>query len=300
MRREFLPNTSNSRQLYYSGVDRRYHLFGATEGWLEVAQLVNGKKDLETRFYDTNGDGYFDTWEVFLGDNPVPVRTTRVLDPKASLVHLDRESLAADYNHRILPQAIADDQQLIVVMQEFVSSTLAHQYEERADIETSSEARRYLLDIARELYFLRVRDALYVKDSEGVYPRRAEIMHAWDIREERLPVREVFWHSLQSLWHLHTLAHSSYTFLNNYTVGDSVEFWRLAGQIQTFVDDYGKGDFVAAAKDLDGVDRRILVAGKGTRLLHWLTWSAAVLCACLLFLLVSRSRKLRAPRKFGE
>lgn len=106
MRREYSPNPSTSRRLYYSGVDKRYHLFGATESWLEVGHIVNNQKDLEIRAYDSNHDGYFDTWEVFRGDNPLPARTTRVLDQEVTQVPLEREFLDVDYNKRILPRPL--------------------------------------------------------------------------------------------------------------------------------------------------------------------------------------------------
>jgi hypothetical protein len=296
MRREYLPHSSTSRQLYYSGVDRRYHLLGATQGWLEVGQLIDGKKDLEIRFYDSAGTGYFDTWEVFLGDNPVPVRTTRVLDARVRPATLDRESLAADYNQRILPPAIADDDQLITAMKQFVAYPLAHQYEEKAAAAKSAEAKRYLLDVARELYFLKLRDALYIRNSEGFYPHRTEIFHPWNIRDERLPMRTIFWNSLRSFRHFGALAHSSYGFLRGYTIGDSLEFQKLATQIQLFGDDYGKGDFAAAAKDLNAMDPHILRPDKGTMVLRWSAWSAELLFgACLAFFLISRFRRSKAP-----
>jgi hypothetical protein len=289
MRREYSPHPSDSRQLYYSGVDKRYHLFGATEGWLEVGRVVNDKKDLEIRMYDSNGDGYFDTWEVFRGDNPVPVRTTRVLNQKVKLVLLDRAFLAADYNQRVLPQAIADDQRLLKAMEQFVSSPLAHQYEEEAAVAPSNESKRYLLDVARELDFLKLRDALYARGSSGFYPKREALIYPWDMHQEKVPMRGVFWHSLQSFWHIQTLVRNGYGFLAGYTPGDSSEFWRLADQTEKFVDDYGNGDFDTATEDLGGLDHRVLVSDNGTLVLHWAGVSGTLLLvACLLFFLLSR------------
>jgi hypothetical protein len=300
MRREYLPHSSTSRRLYYSGVDRRYHLLGATQGWLEVGHLINGQKDLEIRSYDSAATGYFDTWEVFLGDNPVPVRTTRILDAKVQPVTLDRESLAADYNQRILPLAIADDQQLITAMKQFVAYSLAHQYEEKAAAAKSAEAERYLFDVARELYFLKLRDALYIRNSEGFYPRRSKMMHPWNLRDDKLPMRTIFWNSLRSLGHFGTLAHSGYGFLRGYTIGDSLEFQGLATHIQLFVDDYGKGDFAAAANDLRAMDPRILRPDKGTLVLRWLAWSAELLLSvCIVVFLVSRIKRPKASAKLG-
>lgn len=296
MRREYSPRPSDLRQLYYSGVDKRYHLVGATEGWLEVGRVVNDKKDLEIRLYDSNGDGYFDTWQVFVGDDPVPARTTRVLDPKVKLVSLDRDLLASDYNQQILPQAIADDQELLEAMKQFVASSLAHQYEEKAAGATSNESKRYLLDVARELYFLKLRDALYARNSSGFYPKHGTLMHTWDMDQDKLPMRDVFWNSLQSFWHLQMLVRTGGGFLTGYTLGDSTEFWRLAGQIQKFVDDYGNGNFAAATQDLGGLDHHVLVLDNGTLVLYWAGVSGTLLLGtCLLFFLVLRRRRKEVP-----
>src|SRR5262249_9559500 len=55
MRREYSPDAAVERKLYYSGADRRYHLLGAREGWMEVGHLVNNTKDLEFRYFDSDG-----------------------------------------------------------------------------------------------------------------------------------------------------------------------------------------------------------------------------------------------------
>ena len=47
--------------MYYSEADRRYHLTGASEGWMEVGYLVNKQKDLEFRWFDKDGDGRKDS-----------------------------------------------------------------------------------------------------------------------------------------------------------------------------------------------------------------------------------------------
>jgi hypothetical protein len=291
MRREYSPHPSTARRLYYSGVDKRYHFFGAVESWLEVGHLVNNKKDLEIRAYDSNGDGYLDTWEVFCGDNPVPVRTTRVLNQKITPVPLDREFLVADYNTRVLPQAIADDEQLISAMKGFVSLPLARRYEEEAARATSSEAKRYSLDIARELYFLKLRDALYARDSTALYPGRPEAMTDFGGLGEpiRLPVRSVFLLSLRSFWHVRGLLHATCSLLKEYTYGDTAEFWHSASQTRVFVDDYGNGDFAAATRDLHDIDPRALVPDPLRLVPYWTVVGGAVMFGvCVLYVIFRR------------
>lgn len=116
MRREYSAKPSNERRLYYSEVDKRYHLAGASEGWMEAGHLVNDQKDLEFRYFDSDGDGYLDTTEVFQGSNAVPARVSRVKDERARAVALNRELLQREYNQTVLPQAIAEDAQLIAVL----------------------------------------------------------------------------------------------------------------------------------------------------------------------------------------
>jgi hypothetical protein len=229
MRREFLGAPTKGRQLYYSGVDKRYHLRGASEMWIEVGHLVNDKKDLEIRAYDTNHDGFFDTWEVFRSGQATPVRVTRVLDPQARLVPLDRKSMMNEYNGKILPSAISEDQRLIAEMKRFVSSLLAAKYEDAAAQSQMLERRRYCLDIARELYFLKTRDKLYARNAAGDYP------------------------SLQRSAPQTALGAGPVD--NRYTIKDTLAYWKLAGQIQQFVDAYGSGHYDEARADLDAIGR---------------------------------------------
>jgi hypothetical protein len=177
-------------------------------------------------------------------------------------------------------------------MKQFVTSSSAHQYEEMAAIATSNESKRYLLDVAREIYFLKLRDALYTRDSSGFYPKRGILMRAWDMHQENLPMRVVFENSLESFWHIQTIMRTGYGFLTGYTPGDSTEFWRLASQVQNFVDDYGNGNFAAATKDLGDIDHRVLVPASGILVLYWARVSSALLVgACFLFVLISRCRR---------
>ena len=82
VRREFRPTPSEKRELYYSPVDRRIHLKGATEGWLQVGRLIGDEVHGEIRTFDTNDDGYFDRWEHYSAESSMPVRITSVPDAK--------------------------------------------------------------------------------------------------------------------------------------------------------------------------------------------------------------------------
>jgi len=207
MRREYSAKPSKERQLYYSDVDKRYHLLGASEAWLEVGHLVSNEKDLEFRYFDSDGDGYLDTTKVFAGTNPVPVRSSYVKNVRARPVTLTREAMQADYNTHVLPSAIKQNQQLVATLKEIVKIPLAAAYESAAAKADSAERQRYCLDIARELYFLGARDAFYTRNAAGPYPR------------------------------LLTAGPTS----SGYTLGDTLSYWKNAKLIDKFVESYGSG-----------------------------------------------------------
>jgi hypothetical protein len=222
MRREYSPEAASERTLYYSDVDKRYHLRGAREGWLEVGHLVNETKDLEFRYFDSDGDGYLDTTQVFEGTNPVPVRVSRVRDVRAHPVTLKREAMQNEYNHRILPAAIHDDEVLIGVLKKLVQPPLAGAYETEAGKAESSERKRFCLDVAREFYFLRARDLFYTRNASNPY-----LTHP--------PAKN-----------------GSRTFTTGstdggYTLGDTIAYWKIARLIESFAASYDNGEISAAA-----------------------------------------------------
>jgi hypothetical protein len=209
-------------------VDKRYHLLGASEGWLEVGHLVNQKKDLEFRYFDSDGDGYLDTTKVFEGANPAPVRTSHVTDVRARPVMLTREALQTDYNTRVLPSAIKQDQQLIAVLKETVNVPLAAAYEAEAANANSAERQRYCLDVARELYFLKARDAFYSRNAAEPYPMLNPAKGGTRILTAG-PVS------------------------GGFTLGDTLSYWKNAKAIERFVESYGSGrleDTIEAAGEL--------------------------------------------------
>ena len=231
MRREYSPVPAAERKLYYSAVDRRYHLFNAKEGWLEVGHLVNDKKDLEFRYRDANNDGYLDTWEVFEGDNPVPVRVSRVFDAKPQPIKLDRAWMQQDYNQRVLPEAIAENEKLIEVLKRIGPSELADAYVAEAGRSESAERKRYCLDVARELHFLRTREALYTRNQSGPYPRGKGAPRGFLIREPKGSNA-------------------------GYTLGDTLEFWEEAKLIDRFSEEYGAGEYTKARATLELLEKK--------------------------------------------
>ncbi len=55
VRREWRGSPTDRRELYYSGVDRRIHLRGATEGWIQVGNFAGQGELFEIRMLDTDG-----------------------------------------------------------------------------------------------------------------------------------------------------------------------------------------------------------------------------------------------------
>jgi len=222
MRREYSPDAASTRKLYYSGVDKRYHLQGAHEGWLEIGHLVNETKDLEFRYFDSDGDGYLDTTQVFEATNPVPVRVSRVRDVRPHPVTLKREAMQDEYNNRILPAAIHDDEVLIGVLKKRVQPPLAAAYETEAGKAESAERKRFCLDVAREFYFLRARDLFYARNASNPYLNHPPAKNG------------------------------SRTFTTGsadggYTLGDTLAYWKIARLIESFATAYDNGEIPAAA-----------------------------------------------------
>ena len=231
MRREYSPKPSAKRAIYYSEADRRYHLEGASEGWLEAGYLVNQEKDLEFRWFDKDGDGRLDTVEVFRPDNPVPVRVSH-FDPRARATALNRDTLIKEYNTRILPEAIEADQRFLAELHKVAEDPVADAYIAEAAKAEMAERRRYSLDIARELLFLKVRDLLWARNAAGPYPRSAA---------DRTKYKSLD-------------AGSSKT---GYSMGDSLRYWQLARLIEEFTDQYAAGRLDDAATTLKKIEARI-------------------------------------------
>jgi hypothetical protein len=194
---------------------------------MEVGYLVNNQKDLEFRWFDKDGDGRLDTVEVFRPGNPLPVRVSR-FDSRAKLVPLDRDHLIADYNNSILPQAIETNQRFLAALKKVETDPLAESYEAEAAKAEMPERRRYCLDIARELLFLKVRDALLARNATGPYPQA--------------PLDRAKYKSMEPG-----------SVNTGYSMGDSLRYWQTARGIEQFMDEYAAGRFDEAAKALERI-----------------------------------------------
>ena len=98
VRREWSSKQTNKRELYYSDVDKRIHLFGAEEGWLQVGHFGGVGSLGEIRMFDTDGNGYFDRWEYYSSAmEEVAQRVVTVRDEKVQRIAWDYEALSRFY-----------------------------------------------------------------------------------------------------------------------------------------------------------------------------------------------------------
>lgn len=169
MRREWRSRPAAKRELYYSEVDRRIHLLGAEEGWIEIGHFSGLGAVGEIRMFDTNRNGFFDRWEVYLGGDPRPVRVTTVQDEKARIIDADPAALTGFVTGEVLPRAMSDRRRLMKAMSDWrpfeIPAGLA------AAMEAGSENyRRYAMDVACELQYQDFRNGL-MKQAEDVFNR---------------------------------------------------------------------------------------------------------------------------------
>jgi hypothetical protein len=146
-----------------------------------------------------------------------------VIDVRARPVTLTRTAIQADYNRRILPSAVKQDQELIAVLKRTVDLPLAAAYEATAAKADAVERQRYCLDVARELYFLEARDAFYSRNAAGPYSRLNPAKGGTRIL---LPGGAS----------------------DGYTLGDTLVYWRNAKLIDKFVESYGAGQLEQATQ----------------------------------------------------
>ncbi len=159
VRREWSSKPANRRELYYSGVDGRIHLFGAEEGWIQMGHFAGLGEIGETRMFDTDGNGYFDRWEVWFKGDSGPSRVSTVRDEKARRVPFDIAWLRQFYTKEVLPQAMAENRKLMTAMNRVRPFACPPELQ-AATAEGPDNDRRYAMDIATELAYRDLRRSL--------------------------------------------------------------------------------------------------------------------------------------------
>lgn len=159
VRREWSRKSTSRRELYYSGVDGRIHLLGAEEGWIQMGHFGGLGEIGEMRMCDTDGNGYFDRWEVWLKDEPGPWRVSTVRDEKARRVPFDIVWLRQFYTKEVLPRAMAENRKLMAAMNRVRPFACPPELQ-AATTEGPDNYRRYAMDIAAELAYRDLRRSL--------------------------------------------------------------------------------------------------------------------------------------------
>lgn len=171
VRREWSRKPSAKRDLYYSDIDKRIHLFGAEEGWVQVGNFAGLGAVGEIRMFDTDGNGYFDRWEVYLANSTRPVRVTQVSDEKAKRIDSGPGSLAEFYAKDVLPRARAENDRILAALD------AVRPFEPPAELKTAVAEgpegyRQYAQDIVRELAYLGFRDHYATLANQALFEDR--------------------------------------------------------------------------------------------------------------------------------
>ena len=165
--------------------------------------------------FDTDGNGYFDRWEVYFGDGVEPVRVTRVADEKVTVLgRFDADEVEAFYREKVLPEARAANERLMAAMGAVHPYAVAPARAAAMGSGTASE-RRYAQDVARELQYQALRQA---------WAARAQAVLAGtgmnDLRKKAPGQRE--------------------------TGENSQTAWRVLGRLAVLDEAYGAGDWERA------------------------------------------------------
>jgi len=171
--------------------------------------------------FDTNGNGCFDRWEVYLGDDPVPVRVSSVQDERARRVPFDENRLRRFYVEEALPKAMAGNAKLLDAMQNVWPFAMPEGLTKA--MQTGSPGfRRYAQDVARELHYQDLRRQLMAEAHEVLRQAKLDDLRTLEPGElDRTP---------NSAW-----------------------AWRLIRALERLDAAYGQGDFDAILSELGEV-----------------------------------------------
>lgn len=156
VRRE-IASVEEKVEFYYNDVDQRIHLFRAEEGWLPVGYLAGLPRVGEIRYFDTNGNGYFDRREIFLTSSTRPVLILPLAEDKNRKLPMDLSHLSEFYLKEVLPAAVARNESLLRAMKKIYSYDPPPGLQVALDRATDGE-KSYLLEFYGLLFFINLRD----------------------------------------------------------------------------------------------------------------------------------------------
>jgi hypothetical protein len=227
IRREWSSKPSSKRELYYSDIDKRIHLFGAEEGWLQIGNFAGLGAIGEIRTFDTDSDGYFDRWELYLSNSTRPVRVTQVADEKARRIDSGPGPLAELYEKEVLPRAKSENGHLIDALNS------VHPFDPPAELRAALSQgpegyRRYAQDVVRELTYLSFRDYF------------ATVANQTLLKDSRDQKQGEFWGDLGQ----HGKPRKGWT----PAASDSARAWRLSRLLEELEVAYGRADYSRAVE----------------------------------------------------
>jgi hypothetical protein len=149
-------------RFYYSAVDRRMHLLGASLGWLKIDYDFDGKVDMEMKYSDTNDNGIFDKWEI-VGDGGMN-QVVVAAEERATVLTLEYAPLAKFYVEK-LHETIRESELLLGMIKQILSDgserpvektylapSAASQSATSDRARRSLEFRRFYLDVLLRRY----------------------------------------------------------------------------------------------------------------------------------------------------
>lgn len=150
------PLPAGPGRVYWSNVDRRFHLFGAHTSELMVDLDDDGRPDFGLSARDSDGDGFLDTWSYDLDGDGQADEQAAIRQPTPVLVPFRGEALSAAYTKRV-KQAVTDAYVLLWALRRVVpgeSSPAERLWDARqaaagtAPAALSPESMRLLLEVA--------------------------------------------------------------------------------------------------------------------------------------------------------
>ncbi len=173
-RNEVDSDNSGRFQFYRSGVDRRWHLYGAEAGWIKADYDYDGRPDMEIRFEDRDLNGFFDTWQYDVDGDGTFDREVVLEEDQAVPVPFEYETLHEAYvaelgktvpeNQRLIEALKASLRKLepvftVDAVEDYFSNRLVKEYDQGfrlgEKIKRSPAGTRYYQDLIRERYFVR-------------------------------------------------------------------------------------------------------------------------------------------------
>lgn len=151
--------SAGQAELYFNEADNRIHLYGAREGWLPLGYLAGLPRIGEIRYFDTDGNGYFDRREIYLASSTRPVLVLPMPEDKNTRLLFDLNQISEFYLNKVLPTASNRTESMVRAMKKI------HTYDPPPGLNMALERvapgeKYFLQELYSLLYFIDLRDHL--------------------------------------------------------------------------------------------------------------------------------------------